>query len=133
MAEIARSETAEISSPAASRFIATSLSYAAFGRRPDIDRKAVRGYETSDFFFYTRIGATQEIPRSGKLGLRANAASRAAEIAKQQHEETRREVEAKVRENCVELFFLSHRITLRSTAAGRPARNSSCRPASPRS
>ena len=73
--------------------------------------KPFEGYETSDFF-YTGIGATQEIPWPGKLGLRASAASRDAEIAKQQYEQARREVAEKVRENCFELFFLSHRITL---------------------
>ncbi len=73
--------------------------------------KPFEGYETSDFF-YSGIGATQEIPWPGKLGLRASAASRDAEIAKQQYEETRREVAEKVRENCFELFFLSQRITL---------------------
>ncbi len=73
--------------------------------------KPFEGYETSDFF-YTGIGATQEIPWPGKLRLRAGAASRDAEIAKQQYEEARRDVAEKVRENCFELFFLSQRIRL---------------------
>ena len=73
--------------------------------------KPFEGYETSDFF-YTGIGATQEIPWPGKLRLRSSAASRDAEIAKQQYEEARREVAEKVRENCFELFFLCQRITL---------------------
>ena len=46
--------------------------------------KPFEGYETSDFF-YTGIGATQEIPWPGKLRLRSSAASRDAEIAKQQY------------------------------------------------
>ncbi len=69
------------------------------------------GYETSDFF-YTGIGASQEVPWPDKLRLRASAASRDAEIAKQQYEEARREVTEKVRENFFELFFLGQRIGL---------------------
>jgi outer membrane protein TolC len=73
--------------------------------------KPFEGYETSDFF-YTGIGATQEIPWPGKLRLRSSAATRDGEIAKQQYEEARREVAQKVRENCFELFFLGRRIAL---------------------
>jgi outer membrane protein, heavy metal efflux system len=73
--------------------------------------KPFEGYETSDFF-YTGIGATQEIPWPGKLRLRSSAASRDAEIAKQQYQEARREVAQKVRENCFELHFLGRRIAL---------------------
>jgi outer membrane protein, heavy metal efflux system len=73
--------------------------------------KPFEGYETSDFF-YTGIGATQEIPWPGKLRLRSSAAARDGEIAKQQYEEVRREVAQKVRENCFELFFLGRRIAL---------------------
>jgi cobalt-zinc-cadmium efflux system outer membrane protein len=73
--------------------------------------KPFEGYETSDFF-YTGIGAAQEIPWPGKLRLRSSAASRDAEIAKQQYEEARREVTQKVRENCFELYFLGQRIAL---------------------
>ncbi len=73
--------------------------------------KPFEGYETSDFF-YTGIGATQEIPWPGKLRLRSSAAARDVEIAKQQYEEARREVAEKARENCFELFFLSRRIAL---------------------
>ncbi len=73
--------------------------------------KPFEGYETSDFF-YTGIGATQEIPWPGKLRLRSSAAARDGEIAKQQYEEARREVAQKVRENCFELFFLGRRIAL---------------------
>src|SRR5579862_4503446 len=77
--------------------------------------KPFEGYETSDFF-YTGIGATQEIPWPGKLRLRSESASRDAEIAGQQLEETRREVAEKVRENCFELFFLGKRIALLSAS-----------------
>src|SRR5208337_5632 len=73
--------------------------------------KPFEGYETSDFF-YTGFGATQEIPWPDKLRLRSDAASRDAEIAKQQYEEARRDVAEKVRENCFELFFLGQRIAL---------------------
>jgi cobalt-zinc-cadmium efflux system outer membrane protein len=73
--------------------------------------KPFEGYETSDFF-YTGIGATQEIPWPDKLRLRSTVASRDADIAKQQYEETRREVTEKVRENCFELYFLGQRIAL---------------------
>jgi cobalt-zinc-cadmium efflux system outer membrane protein len=73
--------------------------------------KPFEGSETSDFF-YTGIGATQEIPWPGKLRLRAKAASRDADIAKQQYEEARREVTEKVRENCFELHFLGQRVAL---------------------
>jgi cobalt-zinc-cadmium efflux system outer membrane protein len=73
--------------------------------------KPFEGYETSDFF-YTGIGATQEIPWPGKLRLRSSAASRDADIAKQQYEEARREVTEKVRENCFELYFLAQRVAL---------------------
>src|ERR1700733_7842068 len=47
--------------------------------------KPFEGYETSDFF-YTGIGATQEIPWPGKLRLRSSGASRDEEIAKEQFE-----------------------------------------------
>ena len=77
--------------------------------------KPFEGYETSDFF-YTGIGATQEIPWPDKLRLRSSAASRDAEIAQQQYEEARREVAQKVRENCFELFFLGQRIALLGTS-----------------
>lgn len=77
--------------------------------------KPFEGYETSDFF-YTGIGATQEIPWPGKLRLRSSAASRDVEIAKQQYEDARRDVEEKVRENCFELFFLGQRIALLSAS-----------------
>ncbi|HLI80641.1 MAG TPA: TolC family protein [Candidatus Binataceae bacterium] len=77
--------------------------------------KPFEGYETSDFFF-TGIGATQEIPWPGKLRLRSDAASRDAEIAKEQLEEARREVAEKVRENCFELFFLGQRLALLMTS-----------------
>ncbi len=73
--------------------------------------KPFEGYETSDFF-YTGFGATQEIPWPDKLRLRSDAASRDADIAKQQYEEARRDVAEKVRENCFELFFLRQRIAL---------------------
>lgn len=73
--------------------------------------KPFEGYETSDFF-YTGFGATQEIPWPDKLRLRSDAASRDADIAKQQYEEARRDVVEKVRENCFELFFLGQRIAL---------------------
>ncbi len=73
--------------------------------------KPFEGYETSDFF-YTGFGATQEIPWPDKLRLRSDAASRDAEIAKQQYEEARRDIVEKVRENCFELFFLGQRIAL---------------------
>jgi cobalt-zinc-cadmium efflux system outer membrane protein len=76
--------------------------------------KPFEGYETSDFF-YTGISATQEIPWPGKLRLRANVASRDAEIARQQYQDVRRAVVEKVRENCFELFFLGHRIALLET------------------
>ena len=78
--------------------------------------KPFEGYETSDFF-YTGIGATQEIPWPDKLRLRSSAASRDAEIAKQQLEAARRDIAEKVRENCYELYFLGRRIALLS--AGR--------------
>lgn len=78
--------------------------------------KPFEGYETSDFF-YTGIGATQEIPWPDKLRLRSSAASRDAEIAKQQFEAARRDIAEKVRENCYELYFLGRRIALLS--AGR--------------
>src|SRR5579872_20350 len=77
--------------------------------------KPFEGYETSDFFF-TGIGATQEIPWPGKLRLRSDAASRDVEIAKEQLEEARREVAEKVRENCFELFFLGQRLALLMTS-----------------
>ncbi len=77
--------------------------------------KPFEGYETSDFF-YTGIGATQEIPWPGKLRLRSSAASRDAEIAKEQLEEARRDVAEKVRENCFELLFLSQRMALLSAS-----------------
>ena len=73
--------------------------------------KPFEGYETSDFF-YTGIGVSQEIPWPGKLRLRSSAASRDAEIAKQQFDDARREVAEKVRENCFELVFLGKRIAL---------------------
>ena len=73
--------------------------------------KPFEGYETSDFF-YTGIGATQEIPWPDKLRLRSRAASRDADIARQQYEEARRDVAEKVRENCFELFFLAQRLAL---------------------
>jgi cobalt-zinc-cadmium efflux system outer membrane protein len=73
--------------------------------------KPFEGYETSDFF-YTGIGVTQEIPWPGKLQLRSKAAQRDAEIAKQQYEETRRDVAEKVRENAFELGFLNQRLAL---------------------
>jgi outer membrane protein TolC len=73
--------------------------------------KPFEGYETSDFF-YTGIGVTQQIPWPTKLRLRATAAARDAEIAKQQYEETRRDTAEKVRENAWELFFLDQRSAL---------------------
>jgi cobalt-zinc-cadmium efflux system outer membrane protein len=73
--------------------------------------KPFEGSETSDFF-YTGFGATQEIPWPDKLRLRSDAATRDADIAKQQYEEARRDVAEKVRENCFELFFLGQRIGL---------------------
>lgn len=77
--------------------------------------KPFEGYETSDFF-YTGIGATQEIPWPGKLRLRSSAASRDADIAKEQLEEARRGVAEKVRENCLELLFLGQRLALLTTS-----------------
>ena len=43
--------------------------------------KPFEGYETSDFF-YSGIGATQEIPWPDKLRLRSKVASRDADIAR---------------------------------------------------
>lgn len=69
------------------------------------------GYETSSFY-YTGIGASQEIPGPGKLRLRGAIAEKDAEIAQRQYETTQREAAEKIRESYFELFYLARTTTL---------------------
>ncbi|MBF6569522.1 MAG: TolC family protein [Candidatus Binataceae bacterium] len=64
------------------------------------------GYETSNFY-YTGIGASQEIPGPGKLRLRGEIAEQDAEVARHQYEAAQRSAAEKVRENYFELFYLA--------------------------
>jgi outer membrane protein, heavy metal efflux system len=73
--------------------------------------KPLEGYETSDFY-YTGIGAEQDIPGPGKLRLTATAASHDAETARHQYLARRREVAARVREDCFNLFYIARTILL---------------------
>jgi len=66
--------------------------------------KPAEGYETSDFY-YTGVGAEQEIPGPGKLRLAAAAASHQAESAHHQYLARQREVAERVRETYFNLFY----------------------------
>jgi cobalt-zinc-cadmium efflux system outer membrane protein len=79
------------------------------------------GYETSDFY-YTGIGALQEIPGPGKLRLRGDVAEKDAEIARRQYEAARRASAEKIRESYFELFYLARTITLLERERGDLAR-----------
>ena len=68
--------------------------------------KPLEGYETSDFY-YTGIGAEQDIPGPGKLRLAATAAGHDADAARHQYFARQREVAARVRESCFNLFYIA--------------------------
>jgi cobalt-zinc-cadmium efflux system outer membrane protein len=66
--------------------------------------KPLEGYETSDFY-YTGIGAEQDIPGPGKLRLAAAAASHDADAARHQYLARQREIVARVSESYFNLFY----------------------------
>jgi outer membrane protein TolC len=73
--------------------------------------KPLEGYETSDFY-YTGIGAEQDIPGPGKLRLAATAAGHDADAARHQYLARQREVAARVRESGFNLFYTVKTIAL---------------------
>src|SRR5262249_16177081 len=64
------------------------------------------GYETSDFY-YTGVGASQDIPGPGKLRLRARRAEKDADFARASLESVERRITEKVRETALNLFYLT--------------------------
>jgi outer membrane protein TolC len=73
--------------------------------------KPTAGYETSDFY-YTGLGASQDIPGPGKLRLQGEIAEKDAEIAHREYEAAQREAAQKIRQSYFELFYLTKTITL---------------------
>jgi outer membrane protein TolC len=73
--------------------------------------RPLEGYETSDFY-YTGIGAEQDIPGPGKLRLAATVAGHGADAARHQYLARQREVAARVRESCFDLFYTAKTIAL---------------------
>jgi len=73
--------------------------------------KPLEGYETSDFY-YTGIGAEQDIPGPGKLRLAATAAGHDADAARHRYLARQREVAARVRESGFKLFYTAKTIAL---------------------
>ena len=73
--------------------------------------KPSEGYEASDFY-YTGIGAEQDIPGPGKLRLAATAAGHDADAARHQFLARQREVAARVLESAFNLFYAAKTIAL---------------------
>ncbi|HUY84327.1 MAG TPA: TolC family protein, partial [Steroidobacteraceae bacterium] len=73
--------------------------------------RPLEGYETSDFY-YTGVGAEQDIPGPGKLRLAATAAGHDADAARHQYVARQREVAARVREGCFNLFYSAKTLAL---------------------
>jgi outer membrane protein TolC len=73
--------------------------------------KPSEGYEASDFY-YTGIGAQQDIPGPGKLRLAATAAGHDADAARHQFLARQREVAARVLESAFNLFYAAKTIAL---------------------
>lgn len=73
--------------------------------------KPAAGYETSNFY-YTGIGASQDIPGPGKLRLQGEIAEKDADVAEHQYEAAQRDAAEKIRESYFELFYLTKTIGL---------------------